>query len=677
MTWPVIIGTLLAAYFIYKYFFQKSDEEKFLKNRQSINLKPQNTSKNADKKIVNSRNFVERMKNSDRTMVIIYGSQTGTGEEFSFRIAQNARRYGIKSLVINPEDVDFEELENMKENLDVSKNITVIMCVATYGEGDPTDNFQELYEWLSKEKIDDPEVLSGINYAVFGLGNKTYEYFCEVGKKMDQILEKIGGNRLISVGLGDDNDNIEEDFMKWEEELWQTIIQKYNIDVSKISTDTQNIYKLVEDVDQTSRHYTGEPFRLNSYKTQKKPFQANKNPFLAKIIKNESSIIESKRQNCTRNYMHIEFDLTDSGIRYEAGDHMAVLCPNDEELVNKCLQMLKIENPNEIMSLRAVDEEAPKQHPFPCPTTWKSAFQHYLDISIPPRANVLNSLVQFCSDPDEKEKMQQLATIGSKIYEEFIVNARRGIVHILEDFPSCRPSAELIAQILPRLQPRYYSISSSYRLDNTKISICCVEVDYTLNSNNNRRIKGVATGHLASLKPGQTVPMWVRRSNFKLPFRTNFPVIMIGPGTGIAPYRGFLQERAWSKNKGKDLGKNVLFTGFRTKSADYIYEEELHSYKSQGVLDHLFVAFSRDNPSPDGKKVYVQHLLKEQKDLVWELLEQDCYLYICGDAKNMARDVQEALIAIIMEKGSKSNKEAADHLKKMTNRGRYLLDVWS
>ena len=103
----------------------------------------------------------------------------------------------------------------------------------------------------------------------------------------------------------------------------------------------------------------------------------------------------------------------------------------------------------------------------------------------------------------------------------------------------------------------------------------------------------------------------------------------------------------------------------------------MQSYKNQGVLDHLFVAFSRDNPSPDGKKVYVQHLLKEQKDLVWELLEQDCYLYICGDAKNMARDVQEALIAIIMEKASKSSKEAADHLKKMTNRGRYLLDVWS
>ena len=106
--------------------------------------------------------------------------------------------------------------------------------------------------------------------------------------------------------------------------------------------------------------------------------------------------------------------------------------------------------------------------------------------------------------------------------------------------------------------------------------------------------------------------MWVRRSNFKLPFRTNFPVIMIGPGTGIAPYRGFLQERAWSKNKGKALGKNVLFTGFRTSSADYIYEEELQTYKNNGILDHLFVAFSRQNPSPDGKKVYVQHLLKEQ-----------------------------------------------------------------
>jgi len=267
-----------------------------------------------------------------------------------------------------------------------------------------------------------------------------------------------------------------------------------------------------------------------------------------------------------------------------------------------------------------------------------------------------------------------LTTVGSEEYENFIVKARRGIVHILEDFKSCKPSAELVAQILPRLQPRYYSISSSYRLDSNKVSICCVEVDWVSTSNNNRKIKGTATGWMASLKEGDKIPVWMRRSQFKLPFRTKYPVIMIGPGTGIAPYRGFLQERAWSKSRGKELGKNVLFTGFRTTNSDYIYEDDLKKFQEDNLLDHLFVAFSRDGPN----KVYVQHLIQEQKELVWELLEEGAYVYICGDAKNMARDVQDVLVKIISEKLEGGDvAKANEYLKKMTNKGRYLLDVWS
>ena len=674
-------------YGIYKLFFFKdgSSQPKIPQKTVTNPNTSTNTSKPA-KRPKDNRNFVQRMKESDRTMIIFYGSQTGTGEEFSYRISQNARRYGIKSLVVNPEDIDYEEMVNMREELDVNnnKNITIIMCLATYGEGDPTDNFQEMYDFLvNQAHLNEKDMLKDINYAIFALGNKTYEQFCQVGRKVDQVLQKnYQGNRLINVGLGDDNENIEEDFTRWEEELWQKIVEAYDIDISKISQENQNIYQLVPGIDQsTEKYYQGEPYRLNSYKNQRKPFIANKNPYLATITKTESSILPSKRKNCNRNYMHIEFDLGESALRYEAGDHLATLCPNSDFLVDKILKLLDLtDKANEIISLKAVDEEAPKQHPFPCPTNWRSVFKYYLDINVPPRANVLKSLVQFCSNQEEKNLMDELSKIGSTSYERDVVNARRSIVHILEDFPSCKPSAELIAQVLPRLQPRYYSISSSYRIDNKIVSICCVEVDYQsskseTNNYQSRRIKGVATGHLASLKVGDKVPIWVRRSQFKLPFKTSFPVMMIGPGTGIAPYRGFLQERRWSRLKGKEVGFTCLFTGFRTKNADYIYEAELDHFEKEGTLDENHVAFSRDDPT--GKKVYVQHLIKKEKKLVWELIQADCYIYVCGDASGMARDVQEALLEILEEKMGKGRSSAENYLKKMTNRGRYLLDVWS
>jgi NADPH-ferrihemoprotein reductase len=369
---------LICCYGAYTLIFKStSDKDKFIQNQKSLQS---NLQKTKTKKPVNKRNFVERMNDSDRTMVIYYGSQTGTAEEFAFRISQNARRYGIKSLVLNPEDVDFEELENMKSELDLSKNITLIMCMATYGEGDPTDNASELYDWFVKENREE-DMLTGINFAVFGLGNRTYEQFCSAGIKFDKKLEKYGATRLVEVGLGDDNGNIEEDFVKWEENLWNTIISKYDIDISKISSDTQNIYKLIENKPD-SRFYTGEPYRLDSYKKQRKPFLPSKNPYLSKVLVNRTSLDSSKIINATRNYMHIDFDLTDSGVRYEAGDHLAVLVPNSDDLVNKILNLLNInqEEADKIISLTAVDEDAPKQHPFPCPTTWRVAFKHYLDL---------------------------------------------------------------------------------------------------------------------------------------------------------------------------------------------------------------------------------------------------------------------------------------------------------
>jgi len=604
---------------------------------------------------------------SGRSLVIFYGSQTGTGEEFAHRISQNARRYGLSSIVCNPEDIDYEELENLKDS-GVEKPF-IVMCLATYGEGEPTDNFQEMYEWLNEPERDET-MLNGCYYAIFGLGNRTYEHFNAMGKKVDKRMEDLGAERLHTLGVGDDNDNIEEHFVKWQEELWSIVVDKFDFDPTKADKNANmNIYEL-KDVAEDSPIFTGEPYRLGSYLNQRKPFQPNKNPLLAPIAVKTTPIAADKTP--ARNYMHIEFDTENSGVRYESGDHLAVLAPNANAIVDKILSLLGVNGAeaDTKISLEALDEEAPKKHPFPCPTTWRAAFTHYLDITNPPRTNVLQSLIPFCSDQGEQERLKALTKIGSPEYKTYVLDSRRSVVHILEDFPSCRPTAEVVAQLLPKLQPRYYSIASSYRASPTKISILCYELSYT--SRANRAIKGVATGYLAGLDVGEKVPIWVRRSQFKLPFRSNFPVIMIGPGTGLAPFRGFLQERAWAKQKGKEVGENYLFTGFRTSSNDYCYETELQSWKDDGLIDHLGLAFSRDGP----EKVYVQHHVREHREKIWELLEKGAYVYICGDAVGMAQDVKEELISIVAEKKN-GRGSAEDFLKMLRNKGRYCEDVWS
>merc|ERR1712142_272496 len=181
------------------------------------------------------------MQASDKSLAIFFGSQTGTGEEFAFRLSQNARKYGIKSLVLNPEDVDFEELENLKDSN--IKNPFIIMCLATYGEGDPTDNMTEMYEWITSDERE-TDMLEGVNFAVFGLGNKTYEHYNAIGKNMDKLLEKLGGERIYELGLGDDNENIDEHFITWQEPLWEKVVEKFDIDVTSGTLECQNIYKM-------------------------------------------------------------------------------------------------------------------------------------------------------------------------------------------------------------------------------------------------------------------------------------------------------------------------------------------------------------------------------------------------------------------------------------------------
>lgn len=607
--------------------------------------------------------FIKKLKASGRSLVVFYGSQTGTGEEFAGRLAKEGIRYRLKGMVADPEECDMEELLQLKD----IHNSLAVFCLATYGEGDPTDNAMEFYEWITNGDVD----LTGLNYAVFGLGNKTYEHYNKVAIYVDKRLEELGANRVFELGLGDDDANIEDDFITWKDRFWPAVCDHFGIEGGGEEVLIRQ-YRLLEQPDvQPDRIYTGEIARLHSVQNQRPPFDA-KNPFLAPIKVNREL-----HKGGGRSCMHIELSIEGSKMRYDAGDHVAMYPINDKGLVEKLGQLCNADL-DTIFSLINTDTDSSKKHPFPCPTTYRTALTHYLEITAIPRTHILKELAEYCTDEKEKELLRSMASIspeGKEKYQSWIQDACRNIVHILEDIKSCRPPIDHVCELLPRLQPRYYSISSSGKLHPTDVHVTAVLVEYKTPTG--RVNKGVATTYLKNKQPKDgeevKVPVFIRKSQFRLPTKPETPIIMVGPGTGLAPFRGFIQERQHLRDEGKTVGESILYFGCRKRSEDYIYESELEEWVKKGTLN-LKAAFSRDQAS----KVYVQHLLEQDADLIWNVIgENKGHFYICGDAKNMAVDVRNILVKILSTKGNMSEADAVQYIKKMEAQKRYSADVWS
>jgi len=242
---------------------------------------------------------------------------------------------------------------------------------------------------------------------------------------------------------------------------------------------------------------------------------------------------------------------------------------------------------------------------------------------------------------------------------------------------------DLLCELLPRLQARYYSISSSPKVYKSSVTITAIWT--TGKTKTGRTFNGVATTYLKQKEPlikvvdgveeviCPTVPVFVRKSAFRLPYRHQTPIIMVGPGTGLAPFMGFIQERDKARRDGKPIGETVLYFGCRKRTVDFLYEEELRQFEADGTLSQLHLAFSRDTQ----QKVYVQDLLRENKAETWALLQQGAHFYICGDAKHMARDVRTVIEDTVKELGGFTSQQVADYLKQMQVKGKLQMDVWS
>lgn len=545
-----------------------------------------------------SRNIIEKLEESDKNCVVFYGSQTGTAEDYASRISKEGHsRFGLKTMVADLEDYDFDNLDTFPDDK------LAVFVLATYGEGEPTDNAVEFYEFMGSEDITfsegggvDDKPLANLKYVTFGLGNNTYEHYNSMVRNVDKYLTKLGATRLGAAGEGDDGaGTMEEDFLAWKEPMWAAVSEKMGLEEREAAYDP--VFEITEKDDLTPEHdtvYLGEPNKNHLEGKQKGPFNAN-NPYIAPIVES-AEIFTAKDRNC----LHMEISIAGSNLSYTTGDHIAIWPNNAGKEVDRVFKVLGKEHKRHtVIAVKGLDPTA--KVPFPSPTTYDAAVRFHMEIGAAVSRQLVSGLAQFAPNEDIKDEMTKLGS-DKDYFKEKVTNRHLNLAQLLEIEGKGQAWTKIpfsfLIEGLVKIQPRYYSISSSSLVQKDKISITAV-VESIEKPGNPHVLKGVTTNYLLALKQKQHgdpspdphglnyaitgprnkydgihVPVHVRHSNFKLPSDPSKPIIMVGPGTGVAPFRGFVQERAAQAKAGQNVGKTVLFFGCRKRSEDFLYEKE-------------------------------------------------------------------------------------------------------
>ncbi|CAN9210661.1 unnamed protein product [Alternaria alternata] len=645
-----------------------------------------------------SRNIIEKIDETDKNCVVFYGSQTGTAEDYASRISKEGHsRFGLKTMVADLEEYDFDNLDTFPEDK------LAVFVLATYGEGEPTDNAVEFYEFIGSEDVSfseggsaDDKPLSKLNYVAFGLGNNTYEHYNSMVRNVDKYLTNLGATRLGAAGEGDDGaGTMEEDFLAWKEPMWAAVAEKMGLEEREAMYEP--VFEVTERPDLTPEDdtvYLGEPNKNHLEGNQKGPFNAN-NPFIAPIVES-AELFNSANRNC----LHMEISIAGSNLSYTTGDHIAIWPNNAGKEVDRLFKVLgKEDQRHTVIAVRGLDPTA--KVPFPSPTTYDAAVRFHIEINAAVSRQLVSVIAQFAPNDDIKAEIVKLGS-DKDYFKEHVTDRNLNLAQLLEitgkGVTWDKIPFSFLFETMVKIQPRYYSISSSSLVQKDKISITAI-VESIEKPGAPYALKGVTTNYLLALKQKQHgdpnpdphglnysitgprnkydgihVPVHVRHSNFKLPSDPSKPIIMVGPGTGVAPFRGFIQERAAQAKAGQNVGKTVLFFGCRKQSEDFMYADEWKQYQADlGDKFEMYTAFSRDGP----KKVYVQNKLEEAGEEVNKLLEQKAYFYVCGDAAHMAREVNTLLGKIISKYRNVSETKGEEIVKAMRASNQYQEDVWS
>ncbi|SDY91109.1 assimilatory sulfite reductase (NADPH) flavoprotein subunit [Nitrosomonas halophila] len=482
------------------------------------------------------------------------------------------------------------------------------ILTSTHGEGSPPDGAMDFYEFLHSRKA--PE-LKGLQYGVLSLGDSSYEYFCQTGKDFDARLRELGATAIVSrVDCDVDYDNAAE---KWMQCLISTLSK--------------------------SSRAAAAPFSLPVLTGTR---HDRRTPFLAPLLENQ--LLSGRGSN--KEVRHIELSLGSAGLRYQPGDALGVYPQNDPELVAQLIQHCAFD-PEQIVELNGQS------------CSVREALMSHREITM-----LTRSLLKKWAELAQSDALMKL--IADKTASAEWLRGR-DVLDLVRAFPLPGYDAAIFLDLLRKLSPRLYSISSSQAVVGEEVHITVAAVRYQAHG---RERHGVASVWLADrLTSDAVVPVYIESNkNFKLPDDDDAPIIMIGPGTGVAPFRSFIQEREARGAR----GRNWLFFGDQHFRTDFLYQTEWLAWRKSGLLTSLDLAFSRDQ----AEKHYVQHRIRAKSREVWAWLQEGAYLYVCGDADNLAPDVNQALLDVISQHGHKSFDEAREFLRDLSRDKRYQRDVY-
>lgn len=564
----------------------------------------------------------EVYKTPGRQILILYGTAYGFSELLGKKLYWRIRKEAEASLNLQPRLVNMKDFDGF---VDLAQETTVFVLVSTAGDGVPPSDTRDFFDYLASNKLE----LAHVNYAMLALGDTAYPYFCRAGQNLDQRFLELGAQAITPrVDL--------------DREDWPVIDSWMNTLLASL----QSYHLRPEQMDYLSSRT---PSKSDGLYSRTNPFNAQ--------IKTKYCLTQLGRKD-DKEIIHMEFDLADSGLTYKSGDAIGIVPTNLSSEIDTLLKAWGRTGKERVFT------------PYEC--SLRETLQDHWDLK-QVKTSLLTCFAKNCQpSPLESSKLEEILREGdskqNKALQDYLHH--REVLDVLLDFPKAAKTLtirNMLAHLRP-LQPRYYSISSSPVVSPTIASVTAAVVRYELRG---KARTGVCTTFLSDRRDvADKAPVFISANpDFRLPADGNTPIIMVGPGTGIAPFRAFVQERVATGA----TGSNTLYFGCRHRDRDYTYADELGALESQGKL-RLRLAFSRDQE----RKIYVQHLVEEDGAQIAQDLQAGAHFYICGDGSHMAADVTRALETVLQKHmpGVDSLGAAQEYIQKMEQQGRFEKDVW-